>query len=327
MDRDAIRKSISGDSAKSNDVYEPAEITSHWPSDLKKGTRIVLSGLATSLSGMTVEGLRRRLARRFSIIGPKFNFKVSVNGEQIGPERRKEELEKLDNVKDESLDQVLQIFRSIDDLEISYYGQIVQGRLNVVETLQEKLDLDDKELAIRDYIFNHLWLLDPSWERAKGTEHAETLVNKFLSTDTAALKGEERNARIDIGYRTTGGKHIIIELKRASVRVPIDDLTKQIRRYRDGARRVLRTTEYVGWPIEIICLVGKPPPEWDDVDGTGPKGVIDALKNVDVRIVFYDQLLTNSQQAYADHLEEHIKIDKLWHVFQSIDNFAPPMDD
>ena len=42
--------------------------------------------------------------------------------------RRKEELEQLDNVTDESLDKVLDIFRSIDELELSYYGQIVQGR-------------------------------------------------------------------------------------------------------------------------------------------------------------------------------------------------------
>ena len=37
---------------------------------------------------MTVEGLKTRIARRFSIIGPKYNFKVSVDGDEIGPEDR-----------------------------------------------------------------------------------------------------------------------------------------------------------------------------------------------------------------------------------------------
>lgn len=238
--------------------------------------------------------------------------------------RRKEELDRLEGIKDESLEQILEIFKNIDDLELSYYGQIVKLRIGVVRALQEKLKQNDKELVLRDYIFEHLWLLDPSWERAKGTEHAETLVNNFLQQDSAALKGAEKTGRIDIGYRTAGGKHIIIELKRASVSVPLDDLTKQVRKYRDGARRLLRTTDYAGWPIEIICLIGKPPPEWDDVDGTGPQGVTEALKNVDARIVFYDQLLTNSQRAYADYLEEHVKVDKLWGVFEAIDNFSPP---
>jgi len=237
--------------------------------------------------------------------------------------RRKEELDRLEDIKDESMEQILEIFKNIDDLELSYYGQIVKLRIGVVRTLQEKLKKNEKELVLRDYIFEHLWLLDPSWERARGAEHAETLINNFLQQDSVALKGAEKTGRIDIGYRTAAGKHIIIELKRASVAVPLDDLTKQIRKYRDGARRLLRKTDYSGWPIEIVCLIGKPPPEWNDVDGTGPQGVTEALKNVDARIVFYDQLLTNSQRAYADYLEEHIKVDKLWGIFEAIDNFSP----
>ncbi|MER9938224.1 ATP-binding protein [Mesorhizobium sp. M0088] len=84
MDREVIRKAISG---KGQVAYEPEELP-NWPSDLKKGTRIVLSKIPRSLSGMTVEGLKRRVARRFSIIGPKYDFVVSVNGTAIGPEDR-----------------------------------------------------------------------------------------------------------------------------------------------------------------------------------------------------------------------------------------------
>ena len=106
--------------------------------------------------------------------------------------------------------------------------------------------------------------------------------------------------------------------------MPLDDLTKQIRKYRDGAKKILEKTKFKDWPIEIICLVEKPPPEWDDLSGTGRKGVIESLKAVDARLVFYDELLTNAQQAYGDYLEEHVKVDKLWAVFDAIDDFAPP---
>lgn len=535
MDREVIRKAITGNTQK---PYKPEELQS-LPSDFKKGTRIVLSGLSKSLSGMTVEGLKRRVARRFSVIGPKFDFRVTVNGIAIGPNdrayhkvieylwiygqqndfvksckhlarshedrlhaiqaelmqsrislsgwigtvsspsqlkdeegdnlnrlavfmrgkmaqedildefgqkeiyadyiigelhceqldlddqgdiatssrqslkqddprfealrkivlselryiaskwsdwrrsdgtktaasvpavsawlqnlkgdtkkkaerwigrlntirspdesdkkellkasilafesyRRKEELDRLENIKDENLEQILEIFQNIDDLELSYYGQIVKLRIQVIRTLQDKLKQNDKELVLRDYIFEHLWLLDPGWERAKGTEHAETRVNEFLKKNSDALKGSEKKARIDIGYRTTGGKHVIVELKRASIAVPLDDLTKQIRKYRDGAKKILEKTRFKDWPIEIICLVGKPPPEWNDTSGTGRKGVIESLKAVDARLVFYDELLTNAQQAYGDYLEEHAKVDKLWGVFEAINDFAPP---
>lgn len=535
MDKEVIRKAISG---KMQKPYKPEELKS-FPSNLKKGTRIVLSGLSKSLSGMTVEGLKRRVARRFAVIGPKFNFTVTVNGAAIGsgdrayhnsieylwtygvqtefvksckhlarphearlqaiqaeskksgislsgwigsvskpsqlkdeegdnlnrlavfmrgkmaqedildefgqkeiyadyiigelhceeldlddqvdvatsgrqslkqddprfealrrivlselrhiagkwsdwrrsdgaktaaavpavsawlqnlqgdtkkkaerwigrlntirsPDefdkkellkasilafesyRRKEELNRLENIKDENLEQILEIFQNIDDLELSYYGQIVKLRIEVIRTLKDKLKENDKELVLRDYIFDHLWLIDSGWERTKGSEHAETLLKEFLKKNSDALKGAEKKARIDIGYRTTGGKHVIVELKRASVAVPLDDLTKQIRKYRDGAKKILEKTTFKDWPIEIICLVGKPPPEWKDASGTGRKGVIESLKAVDARLVFYDELLTNAQQAYGDYLEAHVKVDKLWEVFAAIDDFAPP---
>ncbi len=193
--------------------------------------------------------------------------------------------------------------------------------IGVLRSLQEKLEENQRESVLRDYIYNHLWLLDPSWERARGTEHVEKQLNKFLKENTDGLTDDQKKARIDIGYRTEAGKHVIIELKRASVAVHLDDLTKQVRKYRDGARRLLDKTDYKDWPLQIVCLVGEPPPEWNDV--TGKDGVQTALANVNARIVFYDDLLTNAQKQYADYIDEHVKVDKLWGIFQAIDDFAP----
>ena len=317
-------------------LSELRHIAGRW-SDWRRtdGAKAALSVPAVSIWLENLEGDTRRKAERW--VG-RLNT-IRSEGEADKKEllkasilafesyRRKEELDRLERIADESLDQVLQIFQNIDDLELSYYGQIVRMRVKVIRALQEKLSRDDKELVLRDYIFEHLWLLDPAWERTKGTEHAESLVKKFLEKNTAELKDAEKKARIDIGYRTTGGRHVIVELKRASVATPVDDLTKQVRKYRDGVKRTLEKTSYRGWPIEIVCLVGEPPPEWNDASGTGRQGVIDSLKAVDARIVFYDELLTNAQQAYGDYLEEHVKIDKLWAVFEAIDDFAPPPKD
>lgn len=84
MDREVIRKAIAGTGKNS---YKPDELTD-WPTGFKVGTRIVLSQISKSLSGMTVEGLKRRVSRRFAVIGPKNDFNVTVNGNVIGPEDR-----------------------------------------------------------------------------------------------------------------------------------------------------------------------------------------------------------------------------------------------
>lgn len=283
-----------------------------------------VSDWLSNLEGDTKKKAERWIGRLNTIRSPDDDKKELLKASILAFEsyRRKDELDRLESLKDEGLDQVLAIFKDIDDLELSYYGQIVKLRLGVIRTLQTKLKQNDKELVLRDYIFEHLWLLDPAWERTKGTEHAETLVKTFLDANTAKLKTSEKKKRIDIGYRTAGGKHVIVELKRASVSVPVDELMKQIRTYRDGAKAILDKTSYKDWPIEIVCLLGKEPPEFNTA--TGAAGVATTLATIGARIVFYDELLTNAEAAYGDYLEAHIKRDKLWGVFEAIDDFSPP---
>ena len=236
--------------------------------------------------------------------------------------RQRQQLSLLDEMSVDSVAAVLPIFKDIDSLELSYYGQIVNLRLGVVRKLQEMMQTDVKEKIIQEHVFDHLWLIDPSWERAKGTEHLETKIGAFLDSDTDKLSESEKVARIDIAYRTASGSHVIIELKRASVATPVDRLAAQVRKYRRGVRKIIDQSEYANWPIQIVCLVGTPPPEWNEPGGK--QEVADTLATVDARLVFYDQLVDNAQRAYADYLEAHKKADRLWNVFKSIDDFVPP---
>ena len=238
--------------------------------------------------------------------------------------RRKEQLDYLEGLSNENLKPILDVFNDIDDLQLSYYGQIVNLRLGVITALEEKLRTDQKEAVIRDHIFEHLWLLDPSWERVKGSEAMESRITTLLNGVTADLPDREKKARIDIAYRTAQGRHVIIELKRASVTVSVDDLTPQIRKYRDGARELIAKSDYPDWPLDIICLVGKPPREWRREQGR--RDVEATLGSVNARLMFYDQLLDHSRRAYADYLEKHKKIDKLWKIFEGINDFAAKLD-
>ena len=232
--------------------------------------------------------------------------------------RWKEQLDFLGNISNENIETILKVFKEIGDLERSYYGQIAKGRLRVVEALEEKLDADEKERVIHDHVYKNLWLLDPSWDIVEGSQASERTITKYLQETSAKLSEDERKARIDIGYRTAAGAHVIIELKRASVRTSVYRLLEQITKYRDGASKLIRKTGYRDWPIEVICLVGRGPPEEDEY----PDRVRELLGTVNARLVRYDELLGNSRRAYAEYLEQHKKIDRLSGIFNAIDDFA-----
>ena len=148
----------------------------------------------------------------------------------------------------------------------------------------------------------------------------EKRVGSLFESVDADLSEEERNARLDIKYRKTAGKHVIIELKRPGRLVSVYDLGKQIEKYRSGMRKILNDMGKPHEPVEFVCLLGRAPTEWANPDGQKIGENILAAQNA--RYVNYDELLENSFQAYSDYLKRARVVDRLGKVIGAIDNYA-----
>ncbi|MDN3250023.1 ATP-binding protein [Streptomyces sp. ZSW22] len=75
-----IKNAITGELADLT-PYRPEKLSVEGI-DFTHGTRIVLSDLKKNIT-QTASALRKRLARRFSVIDPSFIFSLSVNGEPV----------------------------------------------------------------------------------------------------------------------------------------------------------------------------------------------------------------------------------------------------
>ena len=235
-----------------------------------------------------------------------------------------ENLAKLDNIDDDNLQATLDIFEELDVIELNLYGQIVQQRLHVIRNLQEKVDENALERVIQRYLFDHLWLLDPSWERTEGTELMESRVTALFDKMDADLTDEERKGRLDIRYRKTAGQHVIIELKRPERTVATWEILQQIMKYRSGILKLLEAQDTPSEPVEFVLLLGKNPRDW-----TTPRdkeASLESLKPYGARIVFYDKLLKDAYSAYTDYLEKKQIADRLGEVMRAIDDYAPPTE-
>ena len=120
-------------------------------------------------------------------------------------------LHRLDEVSTENLEVLNQVFIQLDDLEASAYYRIAKDRLEVISKLTGLVDENAKERALQEHLYKHMWLLDPSWERATHTEHMERRIHTALQGVYDSLTPEQQDARLDIYYSTTGNKHVIIE--------------------------------------------------------------------------------------------------------------------
>lgn len=226
----------------------------------------------------------------------------------------KKNLEALQRFEDNSdFEKLKDIFSSINEVEESYYYQIVKGRVEVLKKFQD-IAPKAKEKVVHQHILEHLWLLDPSWERASTDAHTEQSVMKEFGKIDAKLTTEEKAGRLDIRYRTAAGKHIIIELKKGDRQVSAYELAEQAGKYRRALQKCLTVIEPGHHHIiEVICLVGKapnPPAEMDRVEKI--------LEGESARFITYDNLIKQTRDSYREYLDAEKKISRIQEILDSI---------
>lgn len=235
--------------------------------------------------------------------------------------RYKQGLQKLDDLRPEDLEAVTKTFQDLDDIEVTLYGQIVQERVKVIEALLEKVDANVREKVIQKHVFDHLWLLDGSWERATATEIMEKRVATEFGKIDAGLTEEEREARVDIKYRTTSGKHVIVELKKADRVLSTTELQAQVMKYHSALRKILEAIGRARDPMEFVCIVGRDLRDWDSPEGRDRSAA--SLKAYDARVVKYDELIQRVQESYKDFLGKQAVASRLARLIREVEEWAP----
>lgn len=230
--------------------------------------------------------------------------------------RLRDMLDRLSDVDIANVGMLRDVFLQLDDLEASSYYQTTKSRLAVIDKLIEIADNSPIEKVVQEHLFNHLWLLDPSWERMQGTEHVETTVRKAFEALEAKRQGD-RESRLDIKYTTTAGKHVIIELKRPSVVVSTGELMAQVERYRTEVEEIMQREGRPTEPVEFVCVVGKKPRDWGTPSGRSRSEA--SLAAYSARIVMYDELIRNAQEAYKDYTERQKTVSRVYNLITSIE--------
>lgn len=230
--------------------------------------------------------------------------------------KSKQNLDALSSASGESIVDFGRVFGTLDDLEASLYHQIVSGRIDVVRALNRQVDEDEKERTIQKHLFNHLWLLDPSWECATATESMEQSVGREFARINERLSPEERAGRIDIKYRTTAGKHVIVELKRPSVLTTTLSLLNQIEKYISALEKILSEREEHPH-VEVLCVVGREPSDWSSPGGR--EASAQKLKPWGARVLLYNQLIDSAFRAYQEFIDKSEEAGRIVRLLREID--------
>lgn len=231
--------------------------------------------------------------------------------------RYSKHLSAIDDINVENFEIIKDVFMGFDEIEATLYYQIIKERIEVIKKFQQITDDDMREKIIQEYLFDHLWLLDPSWERVEATEYMEKTVLTALQHEFDGLSKKERDSRLDLGYRKAAGKHIVIELKKAGRIIKIEDVVKQINKYRSALTKVLTDTNQENFSFEIIYVVGKPIDNDNSLDNRNM--VEKTIAPYNARIVFYTELIENAFKAYNEYLQANKESQPLIDMFHQLE--------
>lgn len=229
----------------------------------------------------------------------------------------KDSLSALDKVSSEDIQDFTKIFANLDKIEASLYYQIVQERLKVINTLRDKARDNVLEKVIQEHLYKHLWLLDPSWDRATETPLMEQNVKTAFDKIDAKLTEEEQNGRFDIKYKMTSGKHVIIELKRANREMDDFALVGQVDKYRTALQKLLEEANKEE-PVEVVCIVGKLLRQWTNAREREISRR--SLAEKSIRVVLYHELIEDAYRSYQAFLEKNKEADRVYQLIQNIED-------
>lgn len=232
--------------------------------------------------------------------------------------RLKEAAHQLENLKSLDSDHLLPLLVNQDYYEAALYGDIIRSRIEAIRKFKDLTDEKAKEKVLQEHLFNHLWLLDASWERATGSETMEhNLKRDFPAEFAADLTTDEKRGRIDIKYRSTAGVHIIVELKKYERRLSVDELRAQGMKYRKALLKLLTARGDKNVKIEIVFVLGRPIESEEDA-GLADDYADRLLRDSGMRVAYYDGLIESALAAYGDYLAAHTKLDRVEKILTQI---------
>ncbi len=273
-----------------------------WFESLPEGHRESAEELIAKLSALPVdEEDDRKLMYRHGILAFE-RMKLRGSTDKL-----------VSNIYD--VDKLLLILADRDALEASLYRDIVKSRLEAINDFRGIVEEDAKEKVLQKYLFDHLWLLDPAWERATGSEFIESRL-KEVGVFTDILTEKEKLGRVDIAYRTNAGKHILVELKRAGRQMKLLELQEQGQTYVDKLKKILLAQGKNSPNVEVVFVLGKPVED----EKTNPDRVKASMEAISPgsRIVHYDSLIQGAMNSYSEYLEKSRELDRLEEIVDKI---------
>jgi hypothetical protein len=136
--------------------------------------------------------------------------------------RLKELITKISEAHDLDENKLLEMLSEADVLTALNIAESVKTKILAIGELKQRVISGQLENKVRDYVYEHPWLIHPQWERFQKERSVENLI-KALGVKN--LAHEAFSGRVDLAL-SAGNQLLLVEFMRPGVEIDLDHLDR-----------------------------------------------------------------------------------------------------
>ena len=141
------------------------------------------------------------------------------------------DMEEVDEVK------LLQLLAESQVMTSLHVAEAVRTKLETIEGLKKRIELQQLENAVRDYIAEHPWLIAPEWDTFAVERSLQNILT--MVSDKDRLDGPDWEKRVDL-LLASGRQLLLLEFMRPGLKIDRDHMDR-IRWYVTALRNYVET--------------------------------------------------------------------------------------
>ncbi len=208
--------------------------------------------------------------------------------------RLRELIAKISEAKDWDEQKLLDMLSEADILTALNIAESVKTKILSIGELKQRVISGQLENKVRDYIYEHPWIIHPKWESFKKERSVENLIKDL---GVKHLNNPAFEGRVDLAL-TAGSSLLLVEFIRPKLEIDLDHLDR-INHYVMSIRNSL--DKETGGDIKYLenaYLIAD-----SKKDSTLIHGRIKQLEDEGILVMTWNTLIEEALKQWGDHLE------------------------
>lgn len=207
--------------------------------------------------------------------------------------RLKELITKISETHDIDENKFLEMLSEADVLTALNIAESVKTKILAIGELKQRVKSGHLENKVRDYIYEHPWIIHPRWERFQKEKSVENIIKEL---GIKHLSEPAFNGRVDLAL-SAGNQLLLVEFMRPGIEIDLAHLDRANYYVLDIRNRLAKETGNPISKLETAYIIADTKKDLELVHSR-----IDQLAEENILVMTWDTLIEQALKQWKEHL-------------------------